>query len=49
MERDMLFFKHNAIEKGLCQQYTEMWDCASDKESLVRMATDSNGASYMRK
>src|SRR5574344_907055 len=47
MERDMIHFKHNSIERGLCGNYSKMWDKAKSKEQLIQIATDSNGMPYM--
>lgn len=47
MNADLVHFRHNAAIRNLCGNYSSMWDKASDREQLVRLATDSNGISYM--
>lgn len=46
---DLKNFKENAIARGLCQEYTSMWNDEKSKRQLFELACDSNSVSYMTK
>lgn len=45
--KEMLELKRKAKELGLCSSYSDAWDKCETKEDLIRLATDSNGASFL--
>lgn len=46
---DLKQFKNNAIAKGLCENYTDMWADNKSKKQLFELACDSNAIEYMAK
>ena len=44
---ELLTFKRKLSALGLCRQYTDKWAECRDKASLVKLATDINGAQTM--
>lgn len=44
---DLLRFKKEAIDKGLCKEYRDKWDRAKSKKDLIDIALDANGIEYM--
>lgn len=44
---ELLDLKRRAHKLGLCGRYSDMWNAAESKDELIRLATDSNGASFM--
>lgn len=46
---DLKQFKKNAIAKGLCDNYTNMWADGKSKRQLFELACDVNSIKYMAK
>ena len=46
---DLKQFKNNAIAKGLCDYYTNMWADGKSKRQLFELACDVNSIKYMAK
>lgn len=46
---DLEQFKNNAIARGLCENYTEMWSDEKSKRQLFELACDANSVEYMAK
>lgn len=46
---DLKQFKNNAIAKGLCDNYTNLWDDNKSKKQLFELACDVNSIKYMAK
>ena len=44
---DLEQFKKNAIERGLCQGYTDKWTSEKSNRELFEIACDANGAEFM--
>ena len=44
---DLKQFKNNAIAKGLCDNYTNLWDDNKSKKQLFELACDVNSIKYM--
>ena len=44
---DLLAFKRNVLTLGLCDEYKEKWNTATNKEALMDMALDSNGVALL--
>jgi hypothetical protein len=42
-------FRNNAIAKGLCQNYTNMWSDDKSKLQLFKLACDANAVEFMAK
>lgn len=46
---DLKQFKNNAIAKGLCDNYTNLWNDNKSKKQLFELACDVNSIKYMAK
>lgn len=46
---DLTQFKKNAIERGLCEDYTAMWSNDKSRKQLFELACDANSVDYMAK
>jgi hypothetical protein len=44
---ELLDMKRRALSLGLCGKYKGLWDDASSKEDLMRIAMDANGISFI--
>ena len=43
----ILDFKRRASDRGLCAEYTKMWNRALSKKELIDIATDANGVHFI--
>lgn len=47
MSNELLNLKRRSLAMGLCGQYKQLWDEASDRNTLAMIATDPNGAEFL--
>lgn len=44
---EILRLKNDSLRLGLCEKYKELWDKSENKDDLIEIATDVNGAEFL--